>query len=148
MDNEKELDYRNILKGKTLRVYFFLLSRNKGASLREVQRKTGLSSPSLAQYHLDKLREVGLVELDYDSGYRTAKSVKVGVLHFFTSIGWFLLPRYTFYALFSTSLLLSTLILFDWIFTPTFILLILVLVFTSCVFWTEALQVWKSRPTR
>ncbi len=148
MEDEKEVDYRHILKGKTLRVYFFLLSQNKGASLREVQRKTGLSSPSLAQYHLDKLREVGLAELDSDSGYRTTKAVKVGVLHFFTSIGWFLLPRYAFYALFSTSLLLSTLILFDWIFTPTFILLILVLVFMNCVFWTEALQVWRSRPIR
>jgi len=51
------------LKGKTLLVYWHLLkSPGLKVGVREVQRKLGFSSPSVAVYHLDKLMSLGLVE--------------------------------------------------------------------------------------
>ncbi|TLX99316.1 MAG: hypothetical protein E6K95_09775 [Thaumarchaeota archaeon] len=48
------------LKGNTLRVYVYALKKRK-VGVREVQRALRLSNPSLAQYHLNKLRELGLL---------------------------------------------------------------------------------------
>ena len=48
------------LKGNTLRVYVYALKKRK-VGVREVQRALLMSNPSLAQYHLNKLRELGLV---------------------------------------------------------------------------------------
>ena len=49
------------LKGNTLRVYVYALKR-KRVGVREVQRSLRLSNPSLAQYHLNKLKELGLLK--------------------------------------------------------------------------------------
>ncbi len=51
------------LKGKTLLVYMYLLrSNDPDVGVREVQRSLGFSSPSVSSYHLNKLRELGLVD--------------------------------------------------------------------------------------
>lgn len=49
------------LKGNTLRVYVYALKR-KRVGVREVQRSLRLSNPSLAQYHLNKLKELALLK--------------------------------------------------------------------------------------
>jgi len=74
------------LKGNTLRVYWMLLRSSNGlVGVREVQRSLGFSSPALAAYHLEKLKELGLVRKD-DGEYRLVREVKVGVLKQFTKI--------------------------------------------------------------
>lgn len=51
------------LKGKTMLVYMHLLRLDRpSVGVREVQRALGFSSPSVAAYHLNKLRDLGLVE--------------------------------------------------------------------------------------
>jgi len=57
---ESEIEER--LKGKTLRVYYYMLLAGRAVGIREVQRKLGFSSPSVAAYHLDKLVELGLAK--------------------------------------------------------------------------------------
>lgn len=83
------------LTGKTLLVYLYML-KDKGntVGVREVQRKLGFSSPSVAIYHLDKLVSIGLVEKTNIGEYFIKKEVKVGVLKFYTRLGNLLLPRY------------------------------------------------------
>lgn len=49
------------LTGTTLKVYRLLYKEGKPLGLFEVQKMVGLSSPSVARYHLDKLLNQGLV---------------------------------------------------------------------------------------
>jgi hypothetical protein len=50
------------LRGTTLKVYRYIVSRrNEPVRITEVQTELGLSSPSLAHYHVRKLIELGLV---------------------------------------------------------------------------------------
>ena len=141
-----EDDVSDALKGKTLAVYYFLLSSDKPIAARDLQRRMHISSPSLALYHLKKLEDLGLVEQKPDEGFVTTKFVKVGVLNFFVGKGRLLLPRYAFYSVFATSFLVATLVLFGLDFTPTFVLLLVLLMFVVIVFWFETLSVWRSRP--
>lgn len=68
----KKPDDSDILKGTTLRVYRFLFKEGKAVRLNDIQRSLGLSSPSVAQYHLSKLSGAGLVR-ETDEGYLVDK---------------------------------------------------------------------------
>jgi hypothetical protein len=50
-----------VLKGKTLKVYWFLLKSAKPVRVSDIQHALGFSSVSLVQYHLNKLVDAGLV---------------------------------------------------------------------------------------
>ncbi len=94
------------LQGNTLRVYWCLLqSSNNQIGPREVHRKLGFSSPSLAVYHLDKLVELGFAE-KASGEYRLTKIVDVGVLKQFAKFGNFIFPRHVLYASMWTTFLL------------------------------------------
>ena len=98
------------LRGSTLRVYWYLFKKGEGVGVREVQRALGMASPSTALHHLEKLKELGLIEKDRYGQYVMLKDVRVGALRSFTRLGTLILPRYTFYAaFFSTSLLVYVL---------------------------------------
>jgi hypothetical protein len=79
----------------TFRVYVFLL-RVGEASVRDVSRGCGLSSPSLALHHLKKLEELKLAWKDQNGVYHCVVR-RFGVLHFFHRTGKWLLPRSFFY---------------------------------------------------
>ncbi len=55
MENEE-------LEGKTLSVYTYVAKEGRPVGTREVARGTNLSSPSVAQRHLQKLEALGLLE--------------------------------------------------------------------------------------
>lgn len=111
MSRKRELDLESELRGRTLRVYFELLSLRGPVGPRELQRKLGLSSPSLAAYHLDKLVELGLVRNDRGE-YFIEDVVQVGVLKQFIWIGRRALPRHSFYATFFTAAFVTFLIMY------------------------------------
>jgi DNA-binding transcriptional ArsR family regulator len=78
-DDETELEYA--LRGKAWKVYWFMLKNGKPVSVREVQRALRFSSPSVANHHLEQLRELGLVEKqDVGGHYVLVSQVKIGVL--------------------------------------------------------------------
>ena len=60
MEDETKLDYA--LRGKAWKVYWLLLKNNRPMSVREVQRALRFSSPSVANHHLERLCELGLVQ--------------------------------------------------------------------------------------
>lgn len=62
------------LTGTTLKVYRLLYKEGKPLGLFEVQKMVGLSSPSVARYHLDKLLNQGLV-LEKDGGFVVERAV-------------------------------------------------------------------------
>ena len=95
------------VRGTTLRVYWNVFKSEDSVGVREIQRACGLASPSTALHHLEKLRELGVVQKDEYGQYRLMEQVKVGTLRLFLKFGRLVLPRYLFYAVFfSASLVL------------------------------------------
>jgi DNA-binding transcriptional ArsR family regulator len=95
------------VRGTTLRVYWNVFKSEGSVGVREIQRACGLASPSTALHHLEKLRELGVVQKDEYGQYRLMEQVKVGTLRLFLKFGRLVLPRYLFYAVFfSASLVL------------------------------------------
>jgi predicted DNA-binding transcriptional regulator len=133
------------LKGNSLRVYWFLLGKSDGvAGVRQVQRALRFSSPALAEYHLEKLAELGLVEKT-NVGYRLVKAVNVGVLKQFVRFGTFMLPRHFLYATMFTTLLVFYLTQFKQVnFYSTFALVLGSLI--TVITWYETFKAWKQKP--
>ncbi len=136
----------SLLKGNTLRVYWYLLKTPNGAvGARETQRALKFSSPALAVYHLDKLEELGLVEKNTSGEYRLVKAVNVGVLKQFVRFGTLMMPRHFFYATMFTTLLVFFLVQFRRIdFNSTFALVITIL--ATAITWYETLRIWRQKP--
>jgi DNA-binding transcriptional ArsR family regulator len=82
----------------TFRVYLYVFKRGE-ASPRQVHQKLGLSSPSLALHHLEKLRRLGLVSKDEHGKYHGVRR-KFGVLRFFVATGKWVDSRTFFYMIF------------------------------------------------
>lgn len=135
----------SVLKGNTLRVYWFLLrSPNGVVGARETQRALKFSSPALAVYHLDKLDELGLAEKT-NGEYRLVKAVNVGVLKQFVRFGAFMLPRHLLYATMFTTLLIFYLVQFKQVnFYSTFALVLGLL--ATGIMWYETAKAWRQKP--
>ncbi|MHA1970247.1 MAG: helix-turn-helix domain-containing protein [Candidatus Thorarchaeota archaeon] len=143
-DNESEMEkIASELKGKTLKVYWYLLKNPDESSLRTIQRGAGLSSPSLATYHLNKLENLGLVSTDPHGLYHLERIVKVGVLRFFVGSGRLLIPRFFFYAAFYTALIPGCLIFLPLSTGPISLLLLSVLSFGSITNWIESYRMYR-----
>ena len=135
----------SVLKGNTLRAYWFLLRASNGAvGARETQRALDFSSPALAAYHLDKLVELGLVEKT-DGEYHLVKTVSVGVLKQFVRFGALILPRHLLYATMFTALLIFYLTQFKRLDFYSIFALTLGLLATG-IMWYETIKVWKQKP--
>jgi hypothetical protein len=136
----------SLLKGNTLRVYWYLLKTPTGSvGARETQRALKFSSPALAVYHLDKLEELGLTEKNSSGEYRLVRAVNVGVLKQFVRFGALMLPRHFFYATLFTTLLVFFIVQFKRIdFNGTFALVITLL--ATAVTWYETLRIWRQKP--
>ena len=134
------------LKGTTLLVYWHLLKAGKkSVGVRALQRELGLSSPSVALYHLEKLRNMRVVKKDRSGEYILKEQVKVGILQQFVNIGRFSLPRFLFYAVFFITATLLYLLQYG----VTFIQSVFVIVFgvtASAAFIYESVRVWRRRP--
>ena len=135
------------LKGKTLLVYMHILKGGQETvGVREVQRALGFSSPSVAAYHLQKLQDLGLVENAYGD-YRLIKEVKVGVLRSFVSVGGVMLPRFLFYAVLVTSMLVTFLATFPFVLTREYITTLVMGLVPAAVFWYETVKIWREKPS-
>jgi predicted DNA-binding transcriptional regulator len=143
--DETKLDYA--LRGKAWKVYWLLLKNGHPMSVREVQRALHFSSPSVANHHLEQLRELGLVEKQNVGGhYYLVSQVKIGVLRHFVKLGKLLFPRYFFYAVFSTTFYIAYLATLMQSLTRENLFIIIFGAVVSAIFWYEALRVWRLKP--
>jgi len=95
------------LRGTTLKVYRYVVSRhNEPVRITEIQTELGLSSPSLAHYHIRKLMDLGLVRED-GVGY---VADRVAVENFFLIMGR-LVPYQAAYAAFFAATLLGMILI-------------------------------------
>jgi hypothetical protein len=129
-----------------MKVYVYVL-KNGDVGVRQVQRALRLSNPSLAQYHLNKLRDMGLV-MEVGGAYRVCSEVKVDALRGLLRIGSLLVPRFVFYAVILT-LVGSYFIAASVPYVSGEPLLVVsygLVVFASAAFWFESFHAWKFAP--
>lgn len=135
------------LKGNTLRVYIYAL-KNRKVGVREVQRALLMSNPSLAQYHLNKLKELGLVA-ENNGGYEVVGEVKVDVMRDFLRLGTLIVPRFVFYAVVFTVFAAYLTFLGSpyYSLVPVLAWFTVLLAGAATVFWYEAVRAWRSVPS-
>ena len=144
-EDESEFDYK--LRGKAWNVYWLLLKNGRPMSVREVEKALRFSSPSVAQHHLEQLRQIGLVQKeDVGGNYSLVSEVKIGVLRHFIKFGRLVFPRYFFYALFSSAFYVTYLTMFLENFTRENIFIISFGAIVSVIFWYEAIRFWRLKP--
>jgi hypothetical protein len=147
LNSESGIEFEYALRGKDWDVYWLLLKNGDPMSVRQVQKALHFSSPSVAQHHLEKLRELGLVQKQNVGGnYLLATEVKIGVLRHFVKFGRLLFPRYFFYAVFSTASYFTYLLMFMQGSTRENLFVIFFGAVVSVIFWYEAFRVWSLKP--
>jgi predicted DNA-binding transcriptional regulator len=137
------------LKGNTLRVYVYVVTHKK-TGVREIQRALHFSSSSLAQYHLAKLVDLGLID-EHGGEYYAAEQIRVDVLKDFLKFGTFIVPRFVFYAVFFTIItaFLSFVVLLEQGIRstpPVEFWFVGLLILVCALFWYEALRAWLKGP--
>lgn len=133
------------MKGNTLRVYTYLFKVQR-SGIREAQRSLGFKSASLAQYHLEKLVELGLATKDASGDYLLAREIKIEALEQFLKVGSYIIPRFVLY-----SVMLSFLFAY-------FVLVVRVTISTISIWvyifavagllitWYETVRAWRRTP--
>lgn len=109
------------------------------ARVRDMQRKLGFSSPSLVIYHLEKLKEAGLVK-EERMGYIADKVLLKNLIRLKSA----LIPRYFFYFLFFAFGLFLELTLFrPPIISKEYLIALLFTVSAVFVFSLETYSNWR-----
>ena len=146
IDAEKKLVAESQLKGNTLRTYIYVVTHKK-SGVREIQRELHFSSSSLAQYHLSKLVDLGLLT-ERGGEYFLADQIRVDVLKDFLKLGSLIVPRFVFYAVFFTiiSVFFGFVALVMDPFTELNLFFVIMLCAASSLFWYEALRAWLRGP--
>jgi hypothetical protein len=98
----------DVLKGTTLRIYRLMYKEGRPMGLHEIQRALKLSSPSIPQYHVNKLLAAGLVKEQPQGGYYVDRLVFENMIR----VRRALIPFQTTYAIFfcTTFIILLTIL--------------------------------------
>lgn len=137
-DSKNVMELERMLQGKTLLVYLYLLKKKESSGIREVQRELGLSSPSVAEYQIEKLIGLGLASRDNYGRVFVTRKVKVKALEQYVSFGRFTVPRMAFYA---TVFALIPVLLFA--FDSWNVYAVIVSAAAAGIFSIEAWKMWK-----
>jgi DNA-binding transcriptional ArsR family regulator len=133
------------LRGTTLRVYWEVFKSPRPVGVREVQRLIRFSSPSTALYHLEKLRELGVVRKNEYGHYEPVEEMRPSQVRMFLRIGRVILPRYVFYAVFFVAAVLIYLAQ-SLLAGSDVSVMALVLGFSAALVCTyEAVRIWKDK---
>ncbi len=129
------------IKGNTLRVYLHLV-KNGPSELREIQRGVGLSTASLASYHLNRLVSSGYARQDELGRYLATDESSALILEGYSKIGTAVVPQLFFFTVLFTFLTLffSYEVLYS---TGYSSYLVLVSVAMVGVLWYETYRVWR-----
>jgi hypothetical protein len=94
------------LKGTTYRVYRYIVRQSRPVGISDVQKGLGLSSPSVSDYHIRKLLQLGLIR-EEQGGYVVERMVLENIVR----IGRMSFPVQTGYVAFFGVALLIMLVL-------------------------------------
>jgi hypothetical protein len=131
------------LEGITLTVYMYVVRKGKPVGPRDVVKGAGLSSPSVAYRHLQKLEDLGYLQKNNYGEYVTKNKAHV---RGYMWIGRRIFPKMLLYALVFLSILIVELVIFalhypveNYEFKVFFVLLLLITGSAMAVFSVEAL---------
>ena len=96
----------------TWNVYLFILTSREPVGVRDIWRRLKLSSPSLAQYHINRLLEFGMIVQTREGKYTASEEKRVEILKSFVLFYGKLIPRLVFYGALIAGIL--TLYLIAW----------------------------------
>ena len=96
---------KRYLSGVVWDVYLYVLTSNEPVGVRDVWRGLRLSSPSLAQYHINHLSDMHLISQTDDGRYVAEEKNRLEVLRSFVLLRGRLVSRMIFYAAFIMGLL-------------------------------------------
>ena len=100
--------------GKTLDVYLCILTSDDNIGVRDIWRALDFSSPSLAQYHVNKLLDLKLIETDFDGKYKINDQEYIEALRSFLLLRGMLIPRLTIYSALILGLMVSYVMYWPW----------------------------------
>ena len=134
---------RKNVSGTTWDVYLYVLTSREPIGVRDVWRTLSFSSPSLAQYHINKLLDLKLIESIPEGKYRVNEEEQVDALRSFILLRGRLVPRLVFYGAIISGILASYFVLwpFRWDFRDLVVLA--VSVFSVIAFFFEAYNQYK-----
>lgn len=132
-------EQKEVLRGLTLKVYKFVLRSGGPVGIREVQRALGLSSPTLALYHMNKLEEAGLIKKE-SNGYIADRVVLENLIRFRR----ILIPRNFFYMIFLiTSLIMLAVFLRPAVITREYVFSLAVIGIAAATSVYETIKVFS-----
>ena len=139
MNDKEDVDIG--LKKSEIAVYWVVFEKGP-LGPREVQRFTNFTSPSKALYHLEKLKDMGILKKNSLGKYYVVKRVNSGILRFYLPVRNRLIPRALIYAVLVTLLNVILLLIFHGsvsliFFTPSLLAVI--------IFWYETFDLWKMK---
>lgn len=138
---------RSELKGTTLRVYWTIMKKGaEGVGPREIMRALELSSPSVAAYHLEKLKNMGLVDKDATGSYVALEGAKTEVFSDFVKVVGMMVPRYFFYSVLLTSMLITYLVVYPLTPSPQTLASVVFGFTGSAIMWVETIRAWRRKP--
>jgi hypothetical protein len=100
--------------GKTLDVYLCILTAESAIGVRDIWRTLDFSSPSLAQYHVNKLLDLQLIETGFDGKYKINDQESIEALRSFLLLRGMLIPRLTVYSALILGLMVSYVMYWPW----------------------------------
>ncbi len=126
------------LTGTTWDVYLCILTSEEPIGVRDIWRNLRLSSPSLAQYHINKIRDLKLIETTTEGKYKANEKEQLDALKSFIKLRGRLVPRLVIYGALVAGMLISYLLLwpFRWDFRD--LIVIFISVFSISALFFEA----------
>ena len=134
---------RRYLSGVLWDVYLYIITSNEPVGVRDVWRGLELSSPSLAQYHMNRLVDMKLISQTEDGRYVAEEKNRIVILRNFVLLRGRLISRMIFYGAFVLGLLLVYLILGPLQWSYRDLLLISLCLFCLGVFSYEAYSQYR-----
>jgi len=131
------------ISGTTWDVYLYILTSREPVGVRDVWRTLRFSSPSLAQYHINKLLDMKVVHQTRDGKYYVKEKEQIEALRSFVLLRGRLIPRLVFYGALVSGILVAYLIFwsFKWNFRDLVVLAISV--FSIFAFFLEAYNQYR-----
>ncbi|MBY9000259.1 MAG: hypothetical protein KGD64_05040 [Candidatus Heimdallarchaeota archaeon] len=112
-------DIISSLTGTALRVFVYAVKKGKDIGVRETQRDLGLKTASHAQYHLQRLEQISLLDRNDNNKYSLPKeyeslrSLKIGILtEIYVFKGWIIPSLGIFAGFLGASIIISLLFFF------------------------------------
>jgi hypothetical protein len=133
--------------GKTWDVYLCILTSSDPIGVREIWRSLGLSTPSLAQYHVNKLLELRLIESTLQGKYITNDKERLEALRSFLSLRGMLIPRMVVYAALLSGVMISYITFWPWRGDFRDLVVLAVTLFSISAFLFEAVKQYRGLST-